>query len=130
MKLLNRLSGSSQNPRLHSLDFADTFFRDRYGHRALFRNSRRSPRHGWWNVDASKSLRGLQRGNGHKIHELLAEAENERKHLMFFMEVVHPSILEIYHHYCARYLLALLSCSLHSLSEDCAPWRVTSKSCS
>ena len=37
----------------------------------------------------------------HKIHELLAEAENERKHLMFFMEVVHPSILEIYHHYCA-----------------------------
>ena len=33
------------------------------------------------------SLRGLKKGQGSKIHEMLAEAENERKHLMFFMEV-------------------------------------------
>lgn len=62
-----------------------------------------------------KSLRRLQRGNGQKIHELLAEAENERKHLMFFMEVVHPSYLEriiiviaqliFWHYYLVLYLL-------------------------
>ena len=59
------------------------------------------------------SLRRLERGNGEKIHELLEEAENERKHLMFFMEVVQPSMLErmliilvqfvFWHYYLALY---------------------------
>jgi ubiquinol oxidase len=61
------------------------------------------------------SLRRLERGNGHKIQELLDEATNERKHLMFFMEVVHPSILEriiiiiaqfiFWHYYLVLYML-------------------------
>jgi ubiquinol oxidase len=62
-----------------------------------------------------KSLRRLQSGNGTKIHELLAEAENERKHLMFFMEVVQPSMVEriiiiiaqfvFWHYYLVLYIL-------------------------
>lgn len=62
------------------------------------------------------SLRGFKAGNGHKIHEMLAEAENERKHLMFFMEVVHPTKLErglviltqfvFWHYYLIMYIVA------------------------
>ena len=61
------------------------------------------------------SLRRLERGNGHKIQELLDEATNERKHLMFFMEVVQPSVLEriiiviaqfiFWHYYLVLYIL-------------------------
>lgn len=62
-----------------------------------------------------KSLRRLERGNGGKIHELLSEAENERKHLMFFMELVQPTFIErtiivvaqlvFWHYYLILYLL-------------------------
>ncbi|NDH70023.1 MAG: oxidase, partial [Proteobacteria bacterium] len=58
----------------------------------------------------------LQKGNGTKIHELLAEAENERKHLMFFMEIVQPTKLErmiiivaqfvFWHYYLCLYLVS------------------------
>lgn len=41
-----------------------------------------------------KSLRRMERGNGTMIHELLAEAENERKHLMFFIEIAQPNSFE------------------------------------
>lgn len=61
------------------------------------------------------SLRRLQRGHGQKIQELLDEATNERQHLMFFMEVVHPSLLEriiitiaqfiFWHYYLVLYIL-------------------------
>ena len=96
--------------------FADTFFRNRYGHRALVLETVAGvPGMVGGMLTHLKSLRRLQRGNGHKIHELLAEAENERKHLMFFMEVVHPSYLEriiiviaqliFWHYYLVLYLL-------------------------
>lgn len=62
-----------------------------------------------------RSLRRLQRGNGERIHTLLAEAENERKHLMFMMEIVKPNVLErliivvaqfvFWHYYLVMYLL-------------------------
>ena len=62
------------------------------------------------------SLRGLKKGQGSKIHEMLAEAENERKHLMFFIEVVQPTKLErglivlaqliFWHYYLVLYLIA------------------------
>ena len=96
--------------------FADTFFRQRYGHRALVLETVAGvPGMIGGMLTHLKSLRRLQRGNGHKIHELLAEAENERKHLMFFMEVVHPSFLErviivvaqliFWHYYLVLYLV-------------------------
>ena len=96
--------------------FADTFFKKRYGHRALVLETVAGvPGMIGGMLTHLKSLRRLQRGNGHKIHELLAEAENERKHLMFFMEVVHPSILErliiivaqfiFWHYYLVLYIL-------------------------
>jgi ubiquinol oxidase len=97
--------------------FADTFFRNRYGHRALVLETVAGvPGMVGGMLTHLKSLRRLQRGNGHKIHELLAEAENERKHLMFFMEVVHPSYIEriiiviaqliFWHYYLVLYLLS------------------------
>jgi len=96
--------------------FADTFFKKRYGHRALVLETVAGvPGMIGGMLTHLKSLRRLQRGNGHKIHELLAEAENERKHLMFFMEVVHPSVLErfiiivaqfiFWHYYLVLYIL-------------------------
>jgi len=75
--------------------FADLFFGDRYGSRALVLETVAGvPGMVAGMLTHLKSLRGLQRGNGSMIHEMLAEAENERKHLMFFMEVVQPSTLE------------------------------------
>lgn len=75
--------------------FADTFFKKKYGQRALVLETVAGvPGMVGGMLTHLSSLRGLKKGNGTKIHELLAEAENERKHLMFFMEVVHPSFLE------------------------------------
>ena len=96
--------------------FADTFFRKRYGHRALVLETVAGvPGMVGGMIIHLRSLRRLQRGNGDKIHTLLAEAENERKHLMFFMEVVHPSWIErgiiiiaqlvFWHYYLLMYLL-------------------------
>ena len=41
-----------------------------------------------------KSLRQMRTGYGPMIRELLAEAENERMHLMFFIEIAKPNIIE------------------------------------
>ena len=41
-----------------------------------------------------RSLRRMERGNGTMIQELLDEAVNERKHLMFFMEIAQPNRFE------------------------------------
>lgn len=96
--------------------FADTFFRKRYGHRALVLETVAGvPGMVGGMLTHLKSLRKLERGNGTKIEELLAEATNERKHLMFFMEVVNPTLLErllivviqlvFWHYYLVLYLL-------------------------
>ncbi len=96
--------------------FADTFFGQRYGHRALVLETVAGvPGMVGGMLTHLMSLRRLERGNGHKIQELLDEATNERKHLMFFMEVVHPSILEriiiiiaqfiFWHYYLLLYIL-------------------------
>lgn len=96
--------------------FADTFFRDRYGQRALILETVAGvPGMVGGMLTHLKSLRRMERGNGSKIHTLLEEAENERKHLMFMMEVVHPTIFErtiviiaqflFWHYYLVMYLL-------------------------
>jgi len=75
--------------------FADLFFRNRYDKRALILETVAGvPGMVGGMVTHLRSLRRMERGNGHRIHDLLAEAENERKHLMFMMEVVHPNVFE------------------------------------
>jgi len=41
-----------------------------------------------------RSLRSMQTGYGEQIREMLAEAENERMHLMFFIEIAKPNAFE------------------------------------
>ena len=96
--------------------FADTFFAKRYGHRAVVLETIAGvPGMVAGMLIHLRSLRHFQKGNGTMIHELLAEAENERKHLMFFMETVRPNWLErvlvivaqfiFWHFYLVMYIL-------------------------
>ena len=76
---------------------ADTFFAKRYGHRAVVLETVAGVPGmvaGMW--IHLKSLRKMETGYGPKIREMLAEAENERMHLMFFIEIANPNILERY----------------------------------
>ena len=74
---------------------ADTFFAKRYGHRAVVLETVAGVP-GW--VAGSllhlKSLRKMKTGYGPAIREMLAEAENERMHLMFFIEIAQPNWFE------------------------------------
>lgn len=75
--------------------FADTFFARRYGHRAVVLETVAGVPGmvaGMW--IHLKSLRQMKTGYGPVIRELLAEAENERMHLMFFIEIAKPNWLE------------------------------------
>ena len=75
--------------------FADTFFAKRYGHRAVVLETIAGvPGMVGGMFLHMRSLRKMERGNGTMIHELLAEAENERKHLMFFIEIAKPNWFE------------------------------------
>ena len=77
--------------------FADTFFRKRYGHRAVVLETVAAVPGmvgGMW--IHLKSLRKLRPGYGPMIRTLLAEAENERMHLMTFIEIAQPNIFERY----------------------------------
>ena len=74
---------------------ADTFFAKRYGHRAVVLETIAGVpgmvAGMWMNF---KSLRSMKAGYGKHIREMLAEAENERMHLMFFIEIAKPNIFE------------------------------------
>lgn len=75
--------------------FADTFFAKRYGHRAVVLETVAGVPGmvaGMWLH--FKSLRKMKTGYGPDIREMLAEAENERMHLMFFIEIAKPNIFE------------------------------------
>lgn len=74
---------------------ADKFFARRYGHRAVVLETIAGVPGmvaGMW--IHLKSLRQMRTGYGPMIRELLAEAENERMHLMFFIEIAQPNLLE------------------------------------
>ena len=97
-----------ENNSLHSLSdrfaysmtiffrfIADTFFAKRYGHRAVVLETIAGVPGmvaGMWMH--FKSLRSMKVGYGKHIREMLAEAENERMHLMFFIEIAQPNIFE------------------------------------
>ena len=75
--------------------FADTFFAKRYGHRAVVLETIAGvPGMVGGMFLHMRSLRKMERGNGHMIQELLDEAVNERKHLMFFIEIAQPNWFE------------------------------------
>ena len=75
--------------------FADTFFAKRYGHRAVVLETIAGvPGMVAGMLIHLKSLRQHKRGYGPQIRELLAEAENERMHLMFFIEIAKPNWFE------------------------------------
>ena len=74
---------------------ADRFFAKRYGHRAVVLETIAGVPGmvaGVWMH--FKSLRKMKAGYGDQIREMLAEAENERMHLMFFIEIAKPNIIE------------------------------------
>ncbi len=74
---------------------ADTFFARRYGHRAVVLETIAGvPGMVAGMLVHLKSLRKMETGYGPKIRELLAEAENERMHLMFFIEITKPNLFE------------------------------------
>jgi len=77
--------------------FADTFFQKRYGHRAVVLETGAGVPGmvaGMWTH--LTSLRQMRHGYGPKIRTLLAEAENERMHLMTFIEIAKPNAFERY----------------------------------
>ena len=74
---------------------ADTFFAKRYGHRAVVLETIAGVPGmiaGVWMH--FKSLRKMKSGYGPQIREMLSEAENERMHLMFFIEIAKPNFFE------------------------------------
>ena len=74
--------------------FADTFFARRYGHRAVVLETVAAVPGMVGGV--LQHLRALRRMQGDRgwIHVLLDEAENERMHLMTFIQIAQPSRLE------------------------------------
>ena len=74
---------------------ADTFFAKRYGHRAVVLETVAGvPGMVAGVLLHFTSLRKMKTGYGADIRELLAEAENERMHLMFFIEIAKPNWIE------------------------------------
>ena len=74
--------------------FADTLFRKRYGHRAVVLETVAGvPGMVAGVVHHLRSLRNMKDDNG-MIKEVLDEAENERMHLMTFIEIAKPSKFE------------------------------------
>ena len=96
MKWTHRLSdGTAMFMTKFFRMFADLFFAKRYGHRAVVLETIAGvPGMVGGMLLHMKSLRKMERGNGHMIQELLDEAVNERKHLMFFIEVAQPNWFE------------------------------------
>lgn len=74
--------------------FADAFFRKRYGHRAVVLETIAAvPGMVGGLLQHLKALRHIRDDQGW-IRELLDEAENERMHLMTFIEIAQPSAFE------------------------------------
>ena len=74
--------------------FADTFFAGRYGHRAVVLETVAGvPGMVGGTLQHLKSLRRMKNDEGW-IRTLLDEAENERMHLMTFIEIAKPNAFE------------------------------------
>lgn len=74
--------------------FADTFFARRYGHRAIVLETVAAvPGMVGGALQHLRALRRMESDHG-RIRTLLDEAENERMHLMTFIHIARPTLLE------------------------------------
>ena len=100
--------------------FADLFFAKRYGHRAVVLETVAGvPGMVGGMIQHLKSLRHCKDDNGW-IRVLLDEAENERMHLMTFIEIARPNLLERFLIICIQFIFFSSYCFLYILSPKTA----------
>jgi ubiquinol oxidase len=100
---------------------ADTFFRERYGHRAVVLETVAAvPGMIAGMLTHFASLRTLRKGYGTKIHQMLEEAENERKHLIFVLHITKPTKVERAIIVVAQVLFSMFYFSLYMISPKTA----------
>ena len=101
--------------------FADTFFAKRYGHRAVVLETVAGvPGMVAGMMLHFKSLRKMKTGYGPDIREMLAEAENERMHLMFFIEIAKPNLFERLLVLLAQFIFMIFYAILYTISYKTA----------
>lgn len=101
--------------------FADTFFAKRYGHRAVVLETVAGvPGMVAGMMLHFKSLRKMKTGYGPDIREMLAEAENERMHLMFFIEIAQPNLFERLLVLLAQFIFMIFYAILYTISYKTA----------
>ena len=101
--------------------FADTFFAKRYGHRAVVLETVAGvPGMVAGMILHFKSLRKMKTGYGPDIREMLAEAENERMHLMFFIEIAKPNLFERLLVLSAQFIFMIFYTILYTVSYKTA----------
>ena len=95
---------------------ADTFFAKRYGHRAVVLETVAGvPGMVAGMMLHFKSLRKMKMGYGPDIREMLAEAENERMHLMFFIAITQPNWFEILLVLLAQFIFMIFYAILYAI---------------
>jgi len=99
---------------------ADLFFAKRYGHRAIVLETVAAvPGMVGATLTHLKCLRRIKDDNGW-IRSLLEEAENERMHLMTFIEVANPSIFERFVIVSVQWVFYLAFFALYLISSKTA----------
>ena len=101
--------------------FADTFFAKRYGHRAVVLETVAGVPGmvaGMWNH--LRSLRKMEQDDRGWIKTLLEEAENERMHLMIFVEIAKPNWFERWMILLAQFLFWHFYFALYIFFPRCA----------
>ena len=100
--------------------FADTFFAERYGHRAVVLETVAAvPGMVGATLNHLKSLRRMEDDRGW-IRTLMDEAENERMHLMTFIEVCKPTAFERFVVVAAQWVFYLIFFGLYLISSKTA----------
>ena len=100
--------------------FADTFFAKRYGHRAVVLETVAAvPGMVGATLTHLKALRRMEDDKGW-IRTLMDEAENERMHLMTFIEVCHPTAFERFMVIAVQWVFYLFFFGLYLISPRTA----------
>ena len=100
--------------------FADTFFAKRYGHRAVVLETVAAvPGMVGATLNHLKALRRMKDDNGW-IRTLMDEAENERMHLMTFIEISKPTMFERFVIVAVQWVFYLAFFALYLLSARTA----------
>jgi len=99
---------------------ADTFFRKKYGHRAVVLETVAAvPGMVAGMLTHLKSLRKMEDDRGW-IKVLLEEAENERMHLMTFIEVAKPTAIERFVIIAAQFIFTVMYSIIYLVSQRTA----------